>query len=89
MGEEMRKIDNTSGKSFDCTVRNSLSAIRATHVRLHLLSGTCATAALLASQIELYEVLLDEISGIHTNLAKDIEHARIVPPDVGQAGVTA
>jgi hypothetical protein len=89
MGEKMRKIDNTSGKSFDCTVRDSLSAIRATHVRLHLLSGTCATAALLASQIELYEVLLDEISGIHTVLARDIEHARIAPLDFGRTGLTA
>jgi len=51
-------------KSFDCTVRNSLSTIRVTHVRLHLLDGLRATAPLLACQIELYGVLLDEIPGI-------------------------
>jgi hypothetical protein len=85
----MRKIEESSSKSFDCVVRDSLSTIKATHVRLHLLNGTCATAALLASQIELYDVLLGEISGIHTSLARDIEHARTVPQDFGRTGLTA
>jgi hypothetical protein len=75
----MRKISDPSNKRFDCAVRDSLSAIRATHLQLHLLNGTCATAALLASQIELYGVLLDEISGIHTSLARDLKHAGLTP----------
>jgi hypothetical protein len=75
----MRKIADTSNRRFDCAVRNSLSTIRETHVRLHLLTGTSATAALLASQIELYDVLLDEISGIHTSLARDLKHTRLTP----------
>jgi len=84
----MRKIDDCS-KSFDCTVRDSLTTIRATHVRLHLLNGTCATAALLASQIELYDVLLGEITGIHTILARDLAHTSIPPQDSGRTGLNA
>jgi hypothetical protein len=78
-GLKMRRIDDIS-KSLDCSVRNSLSTLRATHVRLNLLEGTCATAALLASKIKLYDVLLDELVGIHTDLAKDLEHGRKTPP---------
>jgi hypothetical protein len=76
----MRKIADPANKRFDCAVRDSLSTIKETHVQLHLLIGTSATTAtLLASQIELYDVLLDEISGIHTSLAKDLKHTRLTP----------
>lgn len=74
----MRKGDDIS-KSFNYTVRESLSTIRATHVRLNLLDGPLATEALLSSQIKLYDVLLDELSGIHTNLARHFEHTRKIP----------
>ncbi len=70
----MRKISDPSNKRFDCAIRDSLSTIKEAHVQLHLLTGTSATAALLASQIELYDMLLDEISGIHTSLARDLKH---------------
>ena len=73
----MRKIEDSSNDSFDCTVRDSLSTIRATHVRLHRLNGTRATTDLLASKINLYDVLLDEISGIHTSLARDLQRTRL------------
>ncbi len=73
----MRKLADHSNKSVDCTVRDSLSTIRATHVRLHRLNGTRATTALLASKIDLYDVLLDEISGIHSSLARDLKHTRM------------
>jgi hypothetical protein len=75
----MRKIVDLSNKRFDCAVRDSLSTIKETHIQLHLLTGTSATAALLASQIELYDVLLDEISAIHTSLARDLKHTRLTP----------
>jgi hypothetical protein len=77
----MRKIADPSNKHFDYTVRDSLGAIKEAHIRLHVLAGTSATAALLASQIEIYDVLLDEISGIHTSLARDLKHTRL-PPQV-------
>ena len=73
----MRKIADPPNKGFDCAVRNSLTAIKETHVQLHLLTGKSATAALIASQIELYDVLLDEISGIHTSLASYLKHPRL------------
>jgi len=85
----MRKIDDSSNKSVHCTVRDSLSTIRATHVQLHLLNGTRATAALLASQIELYDVLLDEISDIHSGLARDLEHTRMTPQVLGRTRLNA
>jgi hypothetical protein len=74
----MSKLDyaNMSG---DCAVRNSLGAIKQAHIRLHLLTGMCTTPSLLASRIELCDVLLDEISVIRSSLAKDIEHTRGAP----------
>jgi hypothetical protein len=75
----MRKIADPANKRFGCVVRDSLCTIKETHVQLHLLTGTSTTAALLASQIELYDVLLDEISGIHTNLARDLKHTLLTP----------
>jgi hypothetical protein len=73
----MRKIADHSNTSTDCAVRDSLSTIRATHVRLHRLNRTLATTDLLASKINLYDVLLDEISGIHTSLARDLQRTRL------------
>jgi hypothetical protein len=84
----MRKIDDLSD-SFDVTFRDSLSTIKAARVRLHLLGGTCSTAALLTSQIELYDVLLDELSEIHSSLAIYFEDARKLPPASGRAGLNA
>jgi hypothetical protein len=73
----MRKISYPSKKCFDAAVLDSLSAIKEAHVQLRSLTGTSATATLLASQIQLYDFLLDEISGIHTNLARDLKRARL------------
>ena len=83
----MRKIADHSNKSIDCTVRDSLSTIRATHVRLHRLNGTRATTDLLASQINLYDVLLDEISGIHTSLARDLQHTLLTSQESSRTGL--
>lgn len=84
----MRKI-NYPSKSGNCTVRSSLSTIKATQVRLHLLNGTCATAALLASQIELYDLLLGEISGIHSSLERDLAHTRVTPQEPARSALSA
>ena len=82
----MRKIADHSNQSIDCAVRDSLSTIRATHVRLQRLNGTRATTALLASKIDLYDVLLDEISGIHTSLARDLQHTLQTSQESGRTG---
>jgi len=84
----MRKIDDPSG-SFDVAVRDYLSTIKAARVRLHLLEDTHSTAALLTSQIQLYDMLLDELSEIHSSLAIYFEDARRPPPASGRAGLNA
>jgi hypothetical protein len=85
----MRKLADHSSQSVDCAVRDSLSTIRATHVRLHRLNGTRATTDLLASKINLYDVLLDEISGIHTSLARDLQHTLQTSQESGRTGLNA
>jgi hypothetical protein len=73
----MRKTSDPSKKCFDDAVLDSLNTIKEAHVQLRLLTGTTATAALLASQIQLYDLLLDEVSGIHTSLARDLKRTRL------------
>jgi hypothetical protein len=85
----MRKIGDFSDKCFDRAFRDSLNTIKQVHVQLHVLTGRSATPALLASQIELYDVLLDEISGIHVSLARDLRHARLTPIVSDRAGLNA
>lgn len=67
----MRKIDDVSG-FCDCALRNSLGAIKQAHKQLHLLTGMGTTVTVLASQIELCDVLLVEISSIRSTLTKDL-----------------
>jgi hypothetical protein len=74
----MSKIGLVSG-SFNGALWNSLSAIKQAHVQLHLLTGMRTSPTVLASQIELCEVLLDEISGIRSSLAKDLMQTRTSP----------
>ena len=86
MGLKMRKV--VSNRPFDCAVRGSLNTIKEAHVRLHILNGKRATMAALASQIELCDLLLLEISGIHTGLARDLEHTRLAPWVPSHAGLS-
>ena len=62
--------------SFDCALRDSLSVIRQTHAQRHVLTGMASTPNVLASQIELCDILLVEISGIRDSLAKDLGNMR-------------
>jgi hypothetical protein len=82
----MPKVGDLSDRSFDHAFRGSLNTIKEVHVQLRLLTGRCATPSLLTSQIDLYDVLLDEISGIHISLARDLRHARL-PPIVSDRAV--
>jgi hypothetical protein len=75
----MAKI-SVLGTSFDCPLRDSLTVIRQIHVQLHVLTGMTTTPKVLASRIELFDVLLGEISGIRSNPAKDIQRTRQRPP---------
>jgi hypothetical protein len=79
----MRKIGDVAGDypsgPCDGTLRSSLSAIKQAHDQLHFLTGMCTTATVLASQIELCDVLLVEISGIRSSLAKELNYTRGTP----------
>jgi hypothetical protein len=75
IGASMTKISDL-GTSYGCPLRDSLSAIRESQVQLDVLTGMTTTANVLASQIELYDVLLVEISGIRSSLAKDLQRTR-------------
>jgi hypothetical protein len=89
----MRKISDVTARypSRPCngTLRSSLSAIKQAHDQLHFLTGMCTTATVLASQIELCDVLLVEISGIRSSLAKDLNYTRGAPQPSGHAGLNA
>jgi hypothetical protein len=82
----MRKV--VSNKPFDCALRASLDTIKGAYVQLHPQNGKCATMAALASQIELCDLLLLEISGIHTGLARDLEHIHRTPRIPSHADLT-
>jgi hypothetical protein len=71
----MRKTGHVNGFS-DGAFCNSLSAIKQAHIRLHHLTGMRTSPSVLASQIELCDVLLLEISGIRSGLAKDLKRTR-------------
>jgi hypothetical protein len=81
----MTKIDHINNSS-DGTLRDSLGAIKHAQTKLRHLTRTCASPTVLASQIELCDVLLAEISGIHSSLAKDIKQAHL-PRANGHAGL--
>jgi hypothetical protein len=75
----MTKISDFRAPS-DCSLTESLSVIKQTHVQLDVLTGTAISATVLASRIELCDTLLLAISGVRTSLAKDIQRARERPP---------
>ena len=57
-------------------VSHALSTIRHAHGQLHRLTGMRTSPTVLASQIELCDLLLVEISDIHESLARDLEQMR-------------
>ena len=63
-------MENYGSALFNRALLNSLRKIRATKTRFHLLDACRSTQAVLASQIELCDVLLDEIRTISCSLEK-------------------
>lgn len=76
LGSKMRKVAGSCKDAADYALRDSLSTIKKAQVQMHRLTGMGTTPTVLVSQIELCDVLLLEISGIHSNLAKDIRLSR-------------
>ncbi len=62
--------------SADCALNNSLNAIRQAHIQLHLLADMGTSPALIASRIQLCDVLLVEIAGIRGSLARNLKQGR-------------
>jgi hypothetical protein len=76
LGEHMRKTGHQAIGFADGAVWHSLSAIKQAHDQLHLLTRMRTSTTVLASQIELCEVLLVEISDIRRSLASDLQQTR-------------
>ena len=81
-------------------LRNSLNVIKGVQDKLEYLSGTCTTPIAIAYKIELFNVLLCQISDIRSSLAWHMRDAReseakafvdLGPtgPQVSQAGVSS
>jgi hypothetical protein len=75
----MRRGGVSSEKCSNGSLRDSLITIKETQAQLHLQNGICTTAAMLASKIELCDILLAEISSVHASLAKGLKGTRSRP----------
>jgi hypothetical protein len=84
----MKKFSDASG-TCPCALGGRLGAIKLAHDQLHLLTGMATTATVLARQIELCDVLLIEISGIRSSLARDLDHTRGAPQPDARIGLNA
>jgi hypothetical protein len=71
----MKRV-NCENSFSDGALLNSLSAIKQAHNRIHFLTSMRASPSNLASQIELCDVLLAEISVVRTTLVKDLRQMR-------------
>ena len=65
-------VESYRGGLFNHGLSNSLKTIRAAKSRFHLLTARNSTQAVLASQIELCDILLEEIRSISCSLEKRI-----------------
>jgi hypothetical protein len=63
-------VENYGSALFNRALLNSLRKIQATKTRFHLLDACRSTQAVLTSQIELCDVLLEEIRTISCSLEK-------------------
>jgi hypothetical protein len=83
----MTKIGHVT--SSNGALWDSLSTIK--HAQMELCHPTrrCISPSVLASQIELCEVLLVEISGIRSSLTKDLKETRRSPQAGSGAGLNS
>lgn len=80
---------NDVNDSPDGALWNSLSAIKQAHLQFHLLTDMCPAPTILASQIEICEVLLVAIAGIRSSLAEDLKRTRGPPQVNGHTGLNS
>lgn len=79
----MKKMSHVD-QSHAGSLQHSLSAIKEAHFQLLLLTSSSTTPTALASRIQLYDVLLGEISGIRNRLARSIKYRRSAPYACGE-----
>jgi hypothetical protein len=70
-------MDNgVASKAYNRALLDSLKTIKSAHNQLHSLTKAHATPTALASRMELYGILLGEVTGIRGNLLAYLECAR-------------
>jgi len=71
-------VESYRGGPLNDGLSNSLKAIRAAKSRFHLLTARSSTKAVLASQIELCDILLEEIRSISCSLEKRMSSCSVM-----------
>lgn len=65
-----------TSKVYDGALQDSLRTIKQTHRQLHVVTKTTATPTALMSRMELYGILLGEVTSIRSNLVAYLECMR-------------
>ncbi len=68
--------NGVTSKVYDGTLQDSLRTIKQTHRQLHVVTKTTATPTALMSGMELYGILLGEVTSIRSNLVAYLECMR-------------
>jgi hypothetical protein len=68
--------DGVTSKAYDRALQDSLKAIKQAHRRLHVVTKADVTPTGLTSRMELYGILLGEVTGIRSNLVAYLECTR-------------
>jgi hypothetical protein len=66
--------NGVKSKAYDRAVQDSLKTIKQAHKQLHIKADSTPTA--LTSRMELYRILLGEVTGIRSNLVAYLECTR-------------
>ena len=68
--------NGVTSKAYNGALQNSLKTIKQAHRQLHVVTRTDATPTVLTSRMELYGILLGEITDIRSNLVAYLECTR-------------
>ena len=68
--------NGATSKAYNRALQNSLKTIKQAHRQLHFVTKANATPTVLASRMELYRILLGEVTGIRSNLVAYLECTR-------------
>ena len=68
--------NGVTSKAYNRALQNSLKTIKQAHRQLHVVAKAHATPTVLTSRVELYGILLGEVTGIRSNLVAYLECTR-------------